>query len=92
MTNPENNKELKSILESLGEDILDAPKDEILELYKEADLDPNEGVERIKGAILESINSYKRKAIKAARLNQEEETKKKEAFISKIPESLKGIK
>ncbi len=53
MSKPENNKELESILKSLGEDILDAPNEEILELYKEADIDPNEGAQRIKNTILD---------------------------------------
>lgn len=56
MSKPENNKELESILKSLGEDILDAPNEEILELYKEADIDPNEGAQRIKNTILDGIS------------------------------------
>lgn len=88
MSNHDKNKELESILESLGKEALDSSDDEVMRLYKEAGLNADEGVERIKNTILESVNAFKRKTIKAARLSKEKEHKSTQGFLSKIPKTI----
>lgn len=89
MSDHDKNKELEGILDSLGKEVLDSSEDEVMQLYKEAGLNADEGVERIRNTISESVNAFKRKAIKATRLSKEKENKFTQGSLSKIPKIIK---
>ena len=85
MTNDRSKQDLKSALDSLANEILESPNEEILHLYKEAGISPDEGPNRIKTVLSEKLNSFRRQRIRTARQNNESSIKTGKSIA--IPET-----
>jgi hypothetical protein len=84
MNNKNLSQNLQSIISSLNEEIINSSDAEILTVYNELSLDPNEGPKRLRAYIQDSISSMKRSSLNNARSGYEAALKA--AFTSKVSE------
>lgn len=89
MKNNNSQNEGEVILDSLAEEITNLTDEEISKLYKEADLNPDEGVENIRAAALTTINALRRKELQKARTAYERTIQiKPKSKETRIPHNL----
>lgn len=85
---PNLHNEGEEILDSLAEEITNLTDEEISKLYKEADLNPDEGVANIRTAALATINSLRRKELQEARTAYDRAVQvKQKSKGARIPEN-----
>lgn len=88
MENKNSQKEGEEILDSLAEEITNLTDEDISKLYKEANLNSDEGVANIRTTALATINSLRRKELQEARRAYERTAQvKQKSKGDRIPEN-----
>lgn len=81
--------DFSTIIDSLADEALNAPAEEIAELYVSANLDPSRGSDRIANILTETINAYRRRKLGAARVGYDQLSDRLSTRAHAIPADIK---